>query len=97
MNGIPNTMSITKCTLISNHIIIYPFQIHEALRTKGILDDSVIVFTTDNGGPANGFDYNWANNYPLRGVKASLFEGNQKLFIFISINLKHDIILITSP
>ena len=35
----------------------------------------MIVFTTDNGGPANGFDFNYANNYPLRGVKASLWEG----------------------
>ena len=40
-----------------------------------MLENSVIIFTTDNGGPANGFDFNWANNYPLRGVKASLYEG----------------------
>ena len=39
-------------------------------------DNSVIVFTTDNGGPAAGFDLNMASNYPLRGVKATLWEGN---------------------
>ena len=38
-------------------------------------DNSVIVFTTDNGGPAAGFDLNMASNYPLRGVKATLWEG----------------------
>lgn len=42
---------------------------------KGIYDNSVIVFTTDNGGPAAGFDLNMASNYPLRGVKATLWEG----------------------
>jgi len=40
-----------------------------------MIENSVIVFTTDNGGPANGFDFNWANNFPLRGVKATLWEG----------------------
>ena len=40
-----------------------------------MLENSVIIFTTDNGGPANGYDFNWASNYPLRGVKASLYEG----------------------
>ena len=39
------------------------------------MDNTIIVFTTDNGGPANGFDVNWANNYPLRGTKATLWEG----------------------
>ena len=42
-----------------------------------MLENSVIIFTTDNGGPANGYDFNWANNYPLRGVKASLYEGTK--------------------
>ena len=36
---------------------------------------SVIVFTTDNGGPAAGFDINHASNWPLRGVKDTLWEG----------------------
>ena len=50
-------------------------QLYKALEEKGILDNTIIVFTTDNGGPANGFDYNWANNAPLRGLKATLWEG----------------------
>lgn len=37
-----------------------------ALKKKGLFDNSIIVFTTDNGGPANGFDGNAANNSPLR-------------------------------
>ena len=47
----------------------------DALSKKDMLRNSVIIFTTDNDGPANGFNYNWANNYPLRGRKASLYQG----------------------
>ena len=38
----------------------------EALDKKHMLENTIIVFTTDNGGPANGFDMNYANNFPLR-------------------------------
>nr|CAD7439586.1 unnamed protein product [Timema bartmani] len=46
-----------------------------ALKEKGMLDNSVIVFSTDNGGPTNGFDNNVASNWPLRGVKDTIWEG----------------------
>ena len=39
--------------------------VYAALEKNKIADNSIIVFTTDNGGPANGFDYNAANNFPL--------------------------------
>lgn len=48
---------------------------YDALKKKNMLSNTVIIFTTDNGGPANGFDFNWANNFPLRGVKRTLYEG----------------------
>ncbi len=47
-------------------------RVTEALAEAGMLRDSIIVFTTDNGGPAEGFDQNYASNWPLRGV--SLFQ-----------------------
>ena len=34
-----------------------------------MLQDSIIVFTTDNGGPAAGFNLNYASNWPLKGVR----------------------------
>ena len=46
-----------------------------ALQQKDMLKDSIIVFTTDNGGPAAGFNQNAASNWPLRGVKDTLWEG----------------------
>lgn len=36
------------------------------LKDKKMYSNSIIVFTTDNGGPANGFDGNAASNFPLR-------------------------------
>ena len=47
----------------------------DALQRKNMLQDSIIVFSTDNGGPAQGFNLNHASNWPLRGVKNTLFEG----------------------
>ncbi|XP_076619804.1 arylsulfatase J [Colletes latitarsis] len=47
----------------------------EALHTKGMLKNSIIVFSTDNGGPPAGFNLNAASNWPLRGTKNTLWEG----------------------
>lgn len=51
-------------------------QVVEALRNRDMLRDSIIIFSTDNGGPAAGFNLNAASNWPLRGVKNTLWEGN---------------------
>ncbi|XP_061182937.1 arylsulfatase B-like [Saccostrea echinata] len=56
----------------------------QTLKDKKMFGNSIIVFTTDNGGPANGFDGNAASNYPLRGVKATLWEGGVRGAGFIS-------------
>ncbi|KAJ8969203.1 hypothetical protein NQ314_001874 [Rhamnusium bicolor] len=50
-------------------------EVVKALKNKNMLGNSIIVFTTDNGGPAAGFNLNAASNYPLRGVKNTLWEG----------------------
>ena len=62
-------------------------KVYKAINEAGILDNTIIVFTTDNGGPANGFDFNYANNYPLRGVKAHLWEGGVRGVGFVHSNL----------
>ncbi|XP_068628006.1 arylsulfatase B [Battus philenor] len=46
-----------------------------ALQHRGLLENSIVMFTTDNGGAAAGFNNNAASNYPLKGVKNTLWEG----------------------
>ena len=45
--------------------------ITKSLREAAMEDNTLIIFTTDNGGPPSGFNMNWANNWPLRGGKTS--------------------------
>jgi arylsulfatase A-like enzyme len=45
-----------------------------ALKRVGMLEKSLIIFSTDNGGPAYS-DGNAASNFPLRGEKNTLWEG----------------------
>ncbi|CAG9838089.1 unnamed protein product [Diabrotica balteata] len=47
----------------------------KALHAAGKLENTIIIFSSDNGGPAAGFNLNAASNYPLRGVKNTLWEG----------------------
>uniref|UniRef100_A0ABM0N0W7 Arylsulfatase B-like n=1 Tax=Saccoglossus kowalevskii TaxID=10224 RepID=A0ABM0N0W7_SACKO len=47
----------------------------QALKANNMYNNSVIIVTTDNGGPVNGYDGNDASNWPLRGCKHTLWEG----------------------
>ncbi|KAH8401742.1 hypothetical protein KR009_007590 [Drosophila setifemur] len=47
----------------------------DQLRNSNMLENSIIIFSSDNGGPAQGFNLNFASNYPLKGVKNTLWEG----------------------
>ena len=55
-------------------------QIKVALENNGMLDNSIIIFASDNGGlPIAG----GANNLPLRGGKNTWFEGGIKTPSFL--------------
>ncbi|CAL1275001.1 unnamed protein product [Larinioides sclopetarius] len=58
-------------------------KITKSLQARNMLKNSIIVFSTDNGGPAAGFNDNAASNWPLRGVKATLWEGGVRGVSFI--------------
>ncbi|KAI8767903.1 arylsulfatase J [Biomphalaria glabrata] len=50
-------------------------EVYKALQENGLAENSIIIFSTDNGGPANGYDGNAACNWPLRGTKNTLWQG----------------------
>ncbi|XP_070569105.1 arylsulfatase I-like [Ptychodera flava] len=45
----------------------------EAFKEYGFWEDTLLIFMSDNGGPANGD--NAGSNWPLRGSKHTLWEG----------------------
>ena len=49
------------------------------LKVQGMYDNTLIIFSSDNGGPADH-----ANNWPLRGSKGSDFEGGVRVAAFLS-------------
>lgn len=46
-----------------------------ALRNRGMLENSIILFISDNGAPTTNFLSNHGSNYPLRGIKETPWEG----------------------
>ena len=56
-------------------------QVAHALQNEGILDDTLIIFLSDNGG--NERD-GGADNGPLRGGKGEVFEGGVRVPTFIT-------------
>ena len=54
----------------------------EALKNKGLWDDLLLVVSSDNGGPVS--TGKGANNYPLKGGKASDWQGGVRVNAFIS-------------
>lgn len=50
-------------------------EVVDALKAARMMDNTLLVFSTDNGGPADNFNSNMACNWPLRGMKRTLFEG----------------------
>ena len=55
-------------------------QIVAALTAKGILNNTIIAFTSDNGGSVG----DGMSNYPLRGSKGTLYEGGHRVRAFLN-------------
>ena len=58
-----------------------------ALKERGMYQDTLMVFTSDNGGtqdPPNSTSVAGGNNYPLRGAKHSNWQGGMRTQTFVS-------------
>lgn len=50
-------------------------EVMQALRSKRMLENSIVVFMSDNGAPTYGIHSNRGSNWPFRGQKHSPWEG----------------------
>ncbi len=55
-----------------------------ALKDAGIWDDTLIIATSDNGGPTHGDEGTSSNNFPLRGGKNTIWEGGTRVSAFVA-------------
>lgn len=56
----------------------------DALKAHGLEDNTIVVFTSDNGGVASG-DHYATSNLPLRGGKGYQWEGGTRVPVFIKV------------
>ncbi|XP_077558103.1 arylsulfatase B-like isoform X2 [Haemaphysalis longicornis] len=55
----------------------------EALEEASMLEESIIIFSTDNGAAPEGYHANFGSNWPLRGIKGTVWEGGVRAPAFI--------------
>lgn len=56
-------------------------RVADALKETGRLDNTLILFTSDNGGPSPG---TVTDNGPLRGGKGTIYEGGMRACAFVT-------------
>lgn len=66
-------------------------EIVRVLQARNMDKNTILIFTTDNGGATAGFNRNHASNWPLRGGKDTLWEGGVRGTAFIWSPLLHKI------
>jgi arylsulfatase B len=54
-------------------------EVISALGKRGMLQNSIVILSTDNGGASGGLNLNLSSNWPLRGSKDTVsFYGAKK-------------------
>lgn len=77
------SISILFFPEIVTHIDRSVGKIVRALADRRILDDTIIIFASDNGAPTVGDLRNWGVNLPFRGKKYTPWEGGVRVPAFI--------------
>jgi arylsulfatase B len=84
----PRRFYAAMVNLVDTHIGM----IVDALKARGMWNETLLILSADNGGPVYGGSYQCtacdgdagANNFPLRGGKHSNFEGGVRVNAFVS-------------
>ncbi|XP_013164812.1 PREDICTED: arylsulfatase B-like [Papilio xuthus] len=58
-------------------------EVVRALSENGMLEDTIIIFASDNGAPTTGEFSNWGINLPFRGKKNTPWEGAVRVPAFV--------------
>ncbi|XP_049268992.1 arylsulfatase B-like [Rhipicephalus sanguineus] len=58
-------------------------QVVQALSDAGMLENTVIAFSSDNGGAIWGSERSRGFNWPLRGAKGTVWEGGTRVAAFV--------------
>ncbi len=78
-DGIGNVTAALKARYAKAIGLLLLSTIHSYVQAAGIYDDTLIIFTSDNGGPENNNEGTWSSNYPLRGGKNTLWTGGTRV------------------
>lgn len=81
------------CAMIA-HLDVSVGKVIKALKDAAIIESTLVVFVSDNGGPTNGYEKTASSNYPLRGGKNTLWEGGARtigLMFGAGIHLRGDL------
>eukprot|EP00041_Stephanoeca_diplocostata_P023742 m.589120 g.589120 ORF g.589120 m.589120 type:complete len:372 (+) comp22369_c0_seq6:1415-2530(+) len=76
---VPNQVEYAFSAVIDEGVA----NVTNALKAKGMWDNTLMVVSADNGGPAFS-DQHAASNFPLRGGKYQLWEGGIRVSAFVT-------------
>ena len=69
---------------MTNYVDMHVGQVVALLKAKGMWANTLLVVSSDNGGPIYRNGAAGANNFPLRGGKKSNFEGGVRVNAFVA-------------